>query len=707
MFGPKRLFRQIFHERLVNTGSMSHAATATDHADLIARLKSENPILADGSADDFAKINALRQWTFDNVPMPLDRAAGLDGENSKCHWWPLEELIAALDADKGGFWSAGTARTFCRLCELFGYSTAVIQIGESSGPNNHFVVLVQFQSDDQTIVVVADPYFNYSVAWQDGTPADTRAIVSAIERRDTGVFRFIGPASKHKARTLRSAPGRPGTFLREKIPYQWYAGSALKEWLIEQTNGLNPLYLLAFPLGIATYGPHSQELHDVFAALKSLKLARPKTDPEVLRRLYLCKSDADFEAAVSSLSVEIIRDLFGDDFWLQNRLVGMREFQLGLSKLTSYPIDINIPIADICNARCSFCTSWLEGKRLLKLSEIDAFEDVIRHASAVGLAGHGEPLSHPKLTDILDRLAAWLDPRARCYVISNAVYLEQNIDRLLAARVTAYAISLNAATAATHETVMGLEHGSFDRILDGIRKLLARRSAETPISVTISLVLTQQNIAEVADFVRLGNELGVDGIQLKTLAGAGGSITGLNYHLLPPYLHPDYKRHKEAALAAIAESKVQIIGDPASWDTAIFPEAVEREFAQNPPKTMERRDALHDPTVREFYSAQKKYSAPTRGELVARLDDSDGMNPYGRRPRFACKAPYKHLYLNDFSYNVSPCCYMSHVPGHHPIIYDGSYDFFEAWNSPAMQVLRERLRDGPLFRMCSRCPAVY
>jgi hypothetical protein len=257
---------------------------------------------------------------------------------------------------------------------------------------------------------------------------------------------------------------------------------------------------------------------------------------------------------------------------------------------------------------------------------------------------------------------------------------------------------------------MGLADGAFDAVLATIRRMVAIRVDPEPLyrlRVSISLVLTRQNMHEVADFVRLGNALEVDEIQLKTLAGAQGPVVGLNYHELPPYDHPDYDAHKAAALAAIGESRVPVAADPVSWDTRIFPAAVEAGFAAEPPRAIPRAEALADREVRAFYANQEKFTTPTRGALIDAIDDRDGDNPYGRMPRFSCRAPYGFLYINDFSYNMSPCCYMGRVPGYEGTIYDGSYDFFEAWNSLAMVGLRARLRDGPLFRMCERCPGVY
>jgi pyruvate-formate lyase-activating enzyme len=413
-------------------------------------------------------------------------------------------------------------------------------------------------------------------------------------------------------------------------------------------------------------------------------------------------------AIVKGYTRDEVRAAFARDPFYRNLFLNLWEYEHGETVLESYPCDVSLPIADICNARCTFCTSWLEGKRMLRLAELDAFEDVIRHAAVIGLAGHGEPLVHPELSAILDRLAAWLDPRAQCYVITNGVHLARYRDRLLAARVKSFGISLNAATAATHDTVMGLGAGAFGEVLESIRALVALRDAgHRSVAVTISMVLTADNIAEAAAFVRLGASLGVDKIQLKTLAGAGGIVPGLNYHLLPPYRHPDYPRHKAEAVAAIAASPVLVTADPASWDTKVFPEEVERRFAADPPRVVSRREALADPVVRAHYEAQDKLGERSRGELIEAVDDRDGTNPYGRAPRFACRAPYHHLYINDFSYNMSPCCYMGRVPGHKPIICDGSGDFFTAWNSPAMVSLRARLRDGPLYDMCTKCPGAW
>jgi hypothetical protein len=85
----------------------------------------------------------------------------------------------------------------------------------------------------------------------------------------------------------------------------------------------------------------------------------------------------------------------------------------------------------------------------------------------------------------------------------------------------------------------------------------------------------------------------------------------------------------------------------------------------------------------------------------------DGTNPMNRQPRFACNAVYHNLYINEFFYRMPPCCYMTRVPGFDEIRFDHGVNFMDVWNAPAFVELRRRLREGPLYSACRRCPAEW
>lgn len=79
----------------------------------------------------------------------------------------------------------------------------------------------------------------------------------------------------------------------------------------------------------------------------------------------------------------------------------------------------------------------------------------------------------------------------------------------------------------------------------------------------------------------------------------------------------------------------------------------------------------------------------------------------GRQPERLLTARGAAFEREPAQYSMSPCCCMTSVPGFEPTHYDGSFDFFEVWNSPAMVELRQRLARGPLLGPSLRCPPVY
>lgn len=245
---------------------------------------------------------------------------------------------------------------------------------------------------------------------------------------------------------------------------------------------------------------------------------------------------------------EIEREYAGDPFF-RNYCLKLWEYTHGVDVLTTYPWNVALPLADLCNARCTFCTSWLAGRNVLTLEQFERYEEVLRHAFIVGLQGHGEPLANPNIDAILDRLVDILDPRVFCYLITNGVFLEKRLDRLVRAKVKTFNFSLSATTSKTHDIVMGLGPEAFEAV--------------------------------------------------------------------PAY---------------------------------------------------------------------------------------DDLNPFGRAVPFDCRFIYQELLSTYLNFRIVPCCYMTGVPGHEPIIFDGERAFFEYWNSDAMVFLRRSLRNGPLLTDCKRCP---
>jgi hypothetical protein len=411
---------------------------------------------------------------------------------------------------------------------------------------------------------------------------------------------------------------------------------------------------------------------------------------------------------------EELRQKFASDPLLANFLVNHWEFAHGVAECTSYPWNVVIPISDVCNASCSFCNAWLRGKRLLRLEELDRFEPLLRHAAMLGLEGHGEPLVHPQFEQIVRRLQDMIDPRCRSYIITNAWLLEEKFSLLQDLGINVYNISLNAASAPTHHRVMHLGERAFHKIVRGIRRLIElkeRNDLANERAINLSMVVTSENIHEAAAFVRLANELGATQANLRTLLPAQELLAGLNYHLLPPYLHPDFERHRREAVEAIAQSRVPVAADPASWSNPVLPESQLERIRREPPPVLSRAEGrkLVSRLKEEFrwYAETDSRGEPCaggqEGPFQAESNFDDVPSPFGRTSPYQCWDVYSVFHMNDFYFLLRPCCYLDAVPGYRYVKFDGSYDFFAAWNSPAMVALRRSLKEGPLLGMCRRC----
>lgn len=681
-------------------------------------------------------VNDVRVKIFQALPRASDNESLLRNRVDDVQSIALDQLLELAASYRGGFDQQITAQVLAHVYRRLGYESAALQIGDRDSGFIHTLTLVVLKSGQQSIVSIQDAYYNFTIENHDGLASDYYEVVCALQNKNYTAHQLT--LTKESKQVVEfDLDGNPIVHCGD-----WYwADPSWMKWLEVKTGSNLLINCLLFPIELIEIEEESPSIKEALAKVslqnsvmaefdkllgvnsnfRKLRLEAAEmavansSDFQKLRFMRIAKVSYELQESLSAelagFPKEKISHALRDDPWLRNYFLNWWEYSRGETTLETVPWNVTLPIADICNARCSFCTSWLEGKELISLEQIDAFEPIIRMAHQLGLAGHGEPLVHPKLKELLQRLVRFLDPRATAYLITNGIYLEENITDLLDARVRVFNISLNAASAEVHDQVMGLGPKGFDRVIAGIRALLQVLQGELDYQIYITLVVTAQNVHQLADFIRLGIDLGVTGVMLRSLAGQTGFSLGLNYHTLPPYLHPQFETHVNHALDAIEQYKgiIDIKADTSAWRVPIFPQGLEQSLLTDPPPQITRSEVLNSKAVRNFYRNQTKFGAITKGLMDSQpieLADDDA-DPFNRQARFNCRAPYQFLYINDFSFNMVPCCYMSNVPAHQNVIYNGSYNFMEAWNSPAMVQLRSRLKNGPLYSMCKRCPAVY
>jgi len=409
-------------------------------------------------------------------------------------------------------------------------------------------------------------------------------------------------------------------------------------------------------------------------------------------------------AALRSWSRTQLNTFLTGDKWKDNLILNKWEFANGITRLESYPWRFSVPFV-LCNARCEFCSAWLVQGEPMPVDLFDRLDVMLPYLAQIDMVGWGEPLIHPEFGKVVEKLKSRADPRARIALTTNGVHLGRWADDLLAANVRDFAVSIHAAKPETHEDLMGLPHGSFDKVIDGVEKLIMGRQEVPGLDVAFVFIVTQQNLAEIPEFIALAQKLSVDRIFFRTLKARSAEEQrndGLDYHRLPPYLHPQFAELRVRAVEAISAAMISIEAFPESWSASVFPIEVEASILQAPltPRAvrLKSKSYRHTPAVDSEALPVGEPLEDSYPELCEGLK-----NPYNRQHPLFCPSPYTAFYLNGFDRMVTPCCYMTSIPGHQPSYLRKGASFDDVWNSPAMITLRRSLNQGPLKSPCLQC----
>jgi len=189
-------------------------------------------------------------------------------------------------------------------------------------------------------------------------------------------------------------------------------------------------------------------------------------------------------------------------------------YHLKLIRVPFTPPRIDLEPNNTCNLRCRHCqvTHW--SKPAVHL-DMPAFNRVLSRFPgllSVKLQGMGEPLLNRDLAAML------LEGESRgisMQFISNGTILDSaTADKLLQLKRTHIGFSLDGATAETFESVR--TGASFDKVVANIRELTRRRGKRVFPLISVTTVVTSNNLHEIPALVRLAKELGVDSINLQT-----------------------------------------------------------------------------------------------------------------------------------------------------------------------------------------------
>jgi len=211
---------------------------------------------------------------------------------------------------------------------------------------------------------------------------------------------------------------------------------------------------------------------------------------------------------------------------------------------------LHLYLTDNCNLRCVHCAVTDGARRTDRLSTQQVFrlidELVATGARSIGLTG-GEFLLRP---DAL-RIAAYASGKLHTMISTNGTLIAERIAETLADLGVPVQVSLDGATAATHDRIRG--PGAFERTWRGIDLLLQSGIGD---QLALCITLMKWNLDEVPKLIDLAEARGVAGVRVLPLQRLGRAaerwselgVTTADYARVYDYLYLELPRSDRKAV---------------------------------------------------------------------------------------------------------------------------------------------------------------
>jgi radical SAM protein with 4Fe4S-binding SPASM domain len=192
---------------------------------------------------------------------------------------------------------------------------------------------------------------------------------------------------------------------------------------------------------------------------------------------------------------------------------------LNQSKQAGYPISISFEPTTSCNLRCPECPSGLRSfTRPTGMLEDSLFKKTIDemkdHLWYLTFYFQGEPYLHPHFLDLVQYAHS---KKIYTATSTNAHYLnDENARKTVESGLDRLIISIDGITQESYESYR--VGGKLDKVLEGTRNILKWKKelrSKTPY-VIFQFLVVKPNEHEIPEIKKLGKEMGVDEVKLKT-----------------------------------------------------------------------------------------------------------------------------------------------------------------------------------------------
>ena len=234
-----------------------------------------------------------------------------------------------------------------------------------------------------------------------------------------------------------------------------------------------------------------------------------------------------------------------------------RAIDEGLTVLPWGPRDINCSYDRSCNLSCPSCRTQVivESGARDRIERIQRrlSEEALGDARLLYITGSGDPFGSPFFRRWLQTMRRADMPRLeRIHLHTNGLLWTERLWETMPADVRALVktadISIDAATAETYAA--NRRGGRFEVLLENLAFVRTLREQGPLEWLSVNMTVQANNVAEMRDFVRLGERLGADGVYFGHLVN-WGTFDDAEFARRAVHL-PAHPRHAEL-LAVLAD----------------------------------------------------------------------------------------------------------------------------------------------------------
>ncbi|MEO8431713.1 MAG: radical SAM protein [Acidobacteriota bacterium] len=252
---------------------------------------------------------------------------------------------------------------------------------------------------------------------------------------------------------------------------------------------------------------------------------------------------------------------------------------------TRGPSHVELDLTDRCNVACYFCN-----QQDVRTTQQISFEHVcalIDELAATGLksvrfSGGGDPLAHRDFARVLDHVGA------RGVVVdnltTNAALLGPEIAaKLVEGGAREVLVSLNAADAADYARMMQVKPAVFDRVVENVRGLVARRGSAAMPAISVQFLIDRNNVERLPEMYELGRALGADRFPVSLVLNI--PLARIDPNVL---LHPSETERMRPLLREVLERdreerRLQIFFPVPEWNAMMDEMRRELGYPEDPP----------------------------------------------------------------------------------------------------------------------------